>query len=261
MTPFVTILTASLNSVATLRKTLQSLKEQEFKDFEHIVIDGGSQDGTVEILREFEHRYNLQWISEPDRGIADALNKGLRRSKGRYILVVQADDYLTDPFVLQKSYAVLKDESFDIHAFPVILDHPGKGRILLKPRPIPWWNHFKTILQHQGTFVHRRVFDRIGEFRDEFSIALDYDFFYRALKFGCSVKFEAEPSIAVMGGKGVSSDRALLFKRLKEEALVQDLNETDLLWRCLQYIFRVFYFPYKVRVLSTLKHLLSQANE
>ncbi|MBW1999064.1 MAG: glycosyltransferase [Deltaproteobacteria bacterium] len=258
--PFLAVITASINSAPTIRKTLQSLKEQGFQDFEHTVIDGGSQDGTVEILRKFEDQYNLQWISEPDKGIADALNKGLSKTSGEYVLVLQADDYLTDASVLEKVFPLLGEERFDIYAFPVILDHPAKGRILLKPMAVPWWNHFKTIFRHQGTFVHRRVFDLIGGFREAFSIALDYDFFYRALKSGCTVKFEPGPPIAVMGGKGISANQSFLLKRLKEEAMVQDLNESRFLWRCLQYIFRIFYFPYKARILPSLRGLSSHAD-
>ena len=86
----VTILTAALNSGATIKKTLESVRNQTFRDFEHVVIDGGSRDETLEILKEYENTYNLTWISESDKGIADALNKGLRLAGGRYIIVIQA---------------------------------------------------------------------------------------------------------------------------------------------------------------------------
>ena len=66
--PFITILTASFNSEATIRKTLESIRDQSFQDMEHIVIDGGSRDETLDILKEFENTYNLTWISEPDYG-------------------------------------------------------------------------------------------------------------------------------------------------------------------------------------------------
>ncbi|WP_084445878.1 glycosyltransferase [Desulfosarcina sp. BuS5] len=76
--PFITILTAALNSGATIKKTLESVRNQTFRNFEHVVIDGGSRDETLEILKEYENTYNLAWISKPDHGISDALNKGLR---------------------------------------------------------------------------------------------------------------------------------------------------------------------------------------
>ncbi len=245
--PFFTIITASLNSSSTIRRTLKSVKNQTFSDLEHIVIDGGSKDETLDILREFEDAYNLVWISEPDRGIADALNRGLEQAIGRYILVIHADDQLLGPDTLTRVYPLLKKDRFDINGFPVVLEHPTNGHVLLKPKRAIWWHHFKTIFLHQGTFVHKRVFDRIGGFKEQFSIALDYDFFYRALRSRSTVKFGNQP-IALMGGKGISSAPELRVKRLHEEALVRRMNENHLFWRIAQLLFQKLYFPYKTRL-------------
>ncbi|MBW1740722.1 MAG: glycosyltransferase [Deltaproteobacteria bacterium] len=249
---FFTILTASLNRGATIRRTLESVKSQNFQNLEHVVIDGGSHDETLEILREFENIYNLTCISEPDRGIGDALNKGLSRARGRYVIVIHADDQLLGPDILEKVYLLLKDELFDIHSFPVILDHPVHGRVPLKPIQVLWWHHFKTVFLHQGSFVHRRVYARVGGYRKEFSVALDYDFFYRALISRCTVKFEKFP-VSLMGGSGISSNKDFLLARLQEEVRVQNLNERNPFWRLAQLLFRTFYFPYKTQVLPRLK--------
>ena len=83
MPVFLTILTSSLNNRETVFKTISSIKKQNFNTIEHIVIDGGSQDGTLNVLKANECDYNLKFISEPDDGIADALNKGLKLSKGK----------------------------------------------------------------------------------------------------------------------------------------------------------------------------------
>ena len=245
--PFITILTAALNNGSTIKRTLESVRNHTFQDMEHIVIDGESRDETCDILREFEDAYKLFWISEPDQGIANALNKGLKRSNGRYILVIHADDQLLRPDTLTRVYPLLKKDRFDINGFPVVLEHPINGRILLKPKRAIWWHHFKTIFLHQGTFVHKRVFDRIGAFREQFSIALDYDFFYRALMSRSMIKFGNEP-IALMGGKGISSTPELIIKRLHEEALVRKMNENNLFWRNAQLLFQKLYFPYKTRL-------------
>ena len=241
---FFTILTAALNSGSTIQKTLESIQCQSFQGLEHIVIDGGSQDNTTEALHTFDHSYPLFWRSEPDMGIADALNKGLHIAKGRYILVIQADDILLMPEMLEKVYPLLNSEDIDIVSFPVILEHPTKGKILRQPIRRLWWNHFKFIFPHQGCFVHKRVFDRIGEFRDEFKICMDYDFFYRVLAHKCSVKFGNFP-VALMGGTGVGSISKFVYKRLAEERLLQVRNERNPGWRIAQFIFRSLYMPYK----------------
>jgi len=254
--PFITILTASLNSESSIRKTIGSIRKQTFQSLEHIVIDGGSRDETLMILKENEKDYNLTWISEPDSGIADALNKGLKRATGRYILVIQADDQLLNSNILERVYHLLKDERFDMYSFPVILDDPVRGKVLRKPIRLLWWNHFKFILSHQGCFVHRKVFNRVGGFREEFKINLDYDFFYRALAHNSTVRFVDFP-IALMGGYGIGSISKFTLERLKEERLVQKLNEQNQLWKAAQLVFRMVYMPYKTLLLPKLKRKMS----
>jgi glycosyltransferase involved in cell wall biosynthesis len=243
--PFFTILTASLNSGASIRQNIESIKNQTFQDFEHIVIDGGSDDGTLDILSDVTESYNIYWLSEPDKGIAEALNKGLAKAEGQYFIVIQADDCFLKSNTLEKVYSILNSEQIDICSFPVIFQHPIKGRVLRKPVTRLWWNHFKFILPHQGCFVHRRVFKQIGGFREEFKINMDYDFFYRALQEKYIIKFEKFP-IATMGGKGIGTNTEMINRRLREERQVQRLNEKNLLWRSAQMIFTCFYLPYKM---------------
>ena len=249
---FFTIITASLNTGMSLQRTLESVKNQTFKDLEHIVIDGASTDNTLEIIKTFTGSYNLTYISEPDNGIADALNKGLNKAKGNYILVIQADDYLSDLHILENIYPLLKNEKNDIYSFPVIMNQLKKGKVLLKPIKLKWWNRFKFIFLHQGTFVHKRVYEKVGNFRTEFSIAMDYDFFYRALKEKPVTAFGNFP-VAEMSGGGIGSNSKFLPKRLKEEALVQTVNETNMFWKFVQTVFRLLYVPYKTRFLPILK--------
>ena len=250
--PFITILTAALNSGSTIKKTLESVRNQTFQDMEHIVVDGGSRDETLDILKKFENTYNLTWISEPDHGISDALNKGLRLSSGRYIIVIQADDQLLNLCILEKVFPYLRKERIDIMGFPVVLDDPVRDNVLIKPIRLLWWNRFKFIFSHQGCFVHRRVFDRIGGFREKFKINLDYDFFYRALNHKSTVRFGGFP-IALMGCYGIGSVSESTLERLREERFVQELNERNSVWKVAQLVFRMVYMPYKTHLLPKLK--------
>lgn len=250
---FFSILTASLNNGATIRNTLESLKNQTCQDLEHIVIDGGSTDDSLRIMKNYEDAYNLWWISESDRGIADALNKGLAKSRGTYVVVIQSDDRFLHQEVLKKVFPLLRDEVYDIYSFPVIMRHPIYGDITRKPVRMLWWNRFKLIFPHQGTFVHRRVYERIGGYREDFSIAMDYDFFYRAILACRTVKFHRQPAVALMGGSGIGTRLDFVHRRLKEEFLVQKMNERNPLWRMGQILFKSLYRPYKIRLLPRLK--------
>jgi hypothetical protein len=138
-------------------------------------------------------------------------------------------------------------------SFPVILDDPVKGKVLRKPIQCLWWNHFKFIFPHQGCFVNRSVFERVGNFREDFKIAFDYDFLYRALKNRCSVRFEELP-VALMGGEGIGSNPDNILKRLEEEKLVHRLNEQNIFWRLFQDVFDLFYRPYKTKFRRRFSH-------
>ena len=242
--PLLSIVTASLNAESTIRSTLKSVSCQRDVSVEHIVCDGGSTDETLHILEEYNGSYNLRWISEPDSGISEALNKGISWSSGKYILVLQADDYLMNTDLLKMIRKQLEKATHDIFSYPVIIDHPTRGPLLRKPIRFIWWNRFKFVLPHQGCFVKRKVFDKIGGFNTSFHISMDYDFFYRALKHKCSIKFFDTP-VSIMGSNGLSSSIEFVPKRLKEDRQVQAINENNQFWRAAQKFFWTLYIPYK----------------
>jgi len=255
--PFFSIITASFNSAATLAMTLDSVQYQTFTHHEHIVIDGGSTDGTLDVLKCYEGLYPLRWISEPDRGIAHALNKAFTRSTGRYLFVLQADDTLLDSAVLDGVNQLIRGERYDICSFQVIREHHGSPPFRYLPIRLPEWYHFKHTIPHQGAFVHRRLYERIGGFREQFSIAMDYDFFYRAFKARAKIRYFHQP-VSRMGGYGISSRRQVMLKRLEEEKQVQNINEKNLIWRIAQEAFRLLYIPYKTRCLRWQKQMCAR---
>jgi glycosyltransferase involved in cell wall biosynthesis len=245
-TPYVSVVTASLNRRDSIARTLTSVCAQSFRDFEHLVIDGGSSDGTVEMLQAHQSRCPLQWISEPDSGIADAMNKGVALARGKYVLFIHADDELAGPEVLQRAHTLLRQEECDIYSFPVVVPGPAGRRRFYRPIRVHWWHHFKTIIPHQGAFVHRQVFERIGGFRPELKIAMDYDFFYRAFQNRSRARF-GRMVVARMGAGGVSGDPKHLAARLEEEYAIQRHNERHPGWRAAQAVWRALYTLYKQR--------------
>lgn len=246
--PFFSIITATFNNGPALASCIESVSSQTFSHYQQIVVDGGSTDGTVEWLGSRSSSTNLIWISEPDDGIADALNKGLRFATGKYVLVLHADDQLLNSGVLSRLYRRLSDEQVDIYSCPIIFEHPVHGKLLKRPIRFIWWHHFKTTFLHQGTLVHRRVFERLGGFSTRFAIAMDYEFFYRAvLKEKFPVTYGRNP-VALMAGTGISSQIQNLSRRLDEEWQVQQLSETNFFWRQAQTVWRRLYLPYKLRL-------------
>jgi glycosyltransferase involved in cell wall biosynthesis len=244
--PLFTVITASLNNARTIATALESVKNQTYRDVEHIVIDGGSADETREVLKHYETQYHMRWISAPDRGLADAMNKGVHVAQGSYVIFIHADDALNGPTIMDSVAGHLVAEQHDICSFPILFKHPRKGIIRSSPIKLCWYHRFRNTIRHQGCFVHRRLYERVGGFNHRFSIAMDYDFFYRAFQSGASIRYFDQP-VTLMGGEGVSSDPLFLLKRLKEEHLIQDLNEANRFWRTAQKAFRSLYVPYKTR--------------
>ena len=111
--PKITIITASYNAVTTIEQTIASVVYQDYPNLEYIIIDGGSTDGTIDILRKYE-KNGLRWISEPDNGLYDALNKGVRMATGDYIEILGGDDALVDPQVVSR---VVQEMNPDIDIF------------------------------------------------------------------------------------------------------------------------------------------------
>ena len=99
----ITIITSAYNSVATLRETMESVLRQGYTDYEYIVVDGSSKDGTVDLIREYEPRFEgrMRWISEPDRGIYDAMNKGVAMATGDVVGLLNSDDFYASDDVLE----------------------------------------------------------------------------------------------------------------------------------------------------------------
>jgi glycosyltransferase involved in cell wall biosynthesis len=250
MKPLLSIITAARNASKTIAHTINSLREQSERNFEHIIIDGASTDGTQDIIGSFQKAYPLVWLSEPDLGIADAMNKGFSISQGQYILCLHADDRLFDRHRIANAISAVRRGDQDIYAAPVLREYQDGRQELLKPfRPL-WWYHFKIPFRHQGTLVHRRVFKRIGLFNTRYAIAMDYDFFYRALQIKPSIIYERHP-LAIMGADGIGSRKSTTLKRLDEEFSVQTSNEANPFWKVVQLVYRSVYRPYKKGVIAS----------
>ena len=242
--PFITILTAALNSGSTIKKTLESVRNQTFKDIEHIVIDGGSRDDTLDILKEFENTYNLTWISEPDNGIADAMNKGIDLATGDYILFLHSDDYFINSSVLAQASKDLGD-CFDIYIFQALLNTHGQNQVSSN-RSLGWLTNFKMGSCHQGQLCSRKLFQRIGKFDTSFAIDMDYDLILRAYRAGASCNSVDMP-LSVMRLIGISSRRdwKSLRERFDEERRVHFKNCTTIWMRLLYIFYWMLYLPYR----------------
>jgi glycosyltransferase involved in cell wall biosynthesis len=226
--PEFSIITATYNNATALLTCMGSVAAQRGVRVEHIVIDGGSADGTLGILERLDDQLGA-WVSEPDSGISEAMNKGIARARGEWLLFLHADDELDSPDTLSQVSAILSTSAADIIGFPIRYGAlPGR---FVCPRGANAWLRLKTGLLHQGAFIRRGVFDRIGVHDTTLKIAMDYDFFLRAWLAGIPMATYRAPVVSRMSDTGVSSrvDWPSLSRRLGEERKIHERYSRNML--------------------------------
>ena len=172
------IITINLNNKAGLEKTIRSVIEQTFSDYEFIIIDGGSTDGSVDTIKKYSSVITY-WISEKDTGIYNAMNKGIVNAKGNYCLFLNSGDFLLKD-VLNKIFKT--NLSSDIVYCDLIFDLGENGiQYRSAPNPLSFYFMFIDSLFHPSTFIRKKLFNSIGMYNEEFKIAGDYDFFFNAI--------------------------------------------------------------------------------
>ena len=210
----VSVITACLNCCAGIEKTIQSVLSQTCRNIEYIIIDGGSTDGTVEIIRKYQSKIKI-WISEKDEGISDAFNKGVKNAKGDFIGFLNAGDYYLHP----ESITSLVEQSAGVDIVYGGIRYQRNYKPEVTPRKIENVNDWvKGSIPHQASLTSRKVFERMGSFNVKRQYCMDYELFYRAWLSG--FKFMVVPAlITSVNCEGVS---ARLWKdQLDEFFLIQ----------------------------------------
>ncbi len=195
------IVTICRNEVNKIRNTCESICGQAFTDFEWIVIDGASTDGTKDVLKNYQNRITVL-VSEPDNGIYHAMNKGISYAKGEYIIFMNGGDYFADTLALEK---VAKAPRKSIIYGDLLFD--GKETTVKKyPDVLPPRFLLKNMLPHQASFFRRSLFERFGGLDESFRIAGDYELFVRLLEVHRVSTHHLAKVLAVFSDDGISKD-------------------------------------------------------
>lgn len=209
--PKISVVTISYNSKDTIEDTILSVIKQEYVPKEYIVIDGGSDDGTTDIIQKYGDHIDF-YLSEKDNGISDAFNKGISHANGDIIVLINSDDMLL-PDALSK-VAGNYDEQTDIFCCNLVLwnDKTGDKRMLHPSTDFPVMPFFRRPA-HQGAFIRKDLYNRIGLYDTELHYAMDLDFFMRATRAGAVFKHIDQP-VAVFRLGGATNES--IFKKRKE---------------------------------------------
>lgn len=177
----ISIITATYNSAETVKDTIESVLSQSYQDYEHLIIDGGSKDNTIDIVKSYEPRYGgrLRWISEKDRGIYDAMNKGIAMASGDVIGILNSDDFYTFPDVLKTIASTLESTGADavygdIHFVDdndlskCVRYYSSKGFRRWKMR-IGW------MPAHPSFYCRKSIYEKYGTFDISYKIGADFE--------------------------------------------------------------------------------------
>lgn len=199
----VSIITISFNSIAHVEDTIKSVLSQDYPDIEYIVVDGGSTDGTLEVIRKYESRL-ARFVSEPDRGISDAMNKGIAMATGDVVGIIHSDDYYLPGVVRMVVQRFVDNPGVGVVHGDILMEREGGARDLHRPSPDVQGAITRGMpVQHPSCFVRRALYDAHGGFSLNCKYAMDYDLIARLVRAGVQFHYTALPH-AVMRVGGAS---------------------------------------------------------
>lgn len=195
----ISIIIPVLNSVTVLNEAIESVILQDYSNIELIIIDGGSTDGTVDLIKTFE-RYIHFWISEPDKGIYDAMNKGIAAATGTWLLFLGADDKLCRGIL---------SNIFNSSSFTNTDLIYGKVFITNKRRQLGWQTDYQKLIvfniPHQAVFYNKSVFEKFKEFNQRYKILADYDLNLKIFGDQSLQKMFIDIPVSIFGNNGISN--------------------------------------------------------
>lgn len=198
--PKISIITVCFNDAAGLEKTLSSAQEQTYKNTEHIVIDGNSSDGSKDILKKYRD-YLSYAVSESDKGIYNAMNKGIKVANGTYLQFLNAGDYYTSPTILEE-FVNAPNFSGDI----IYGDYQFEKGKKEYPDTVTPLYMMKSSLPHQSTLFKKSVFDTMGLYNEEYTITSDREFYIKCLLNGNIIFTRVPLALTVFDKTGRSND-------------------------------------------------------
>lgn len=219
------IVTINYNNVLGVKKTLLSVSNQICRDIEHVIVDGGSSDGSRSVIEEYANKslYSVIWVSEPDKGIYNAMNKGLRMATGEYIQILNSGDVLADEHVVERMLAALEEKNYPeilygnmMKAFPdgrLIRDrgYAGNAPTML--------GFIRGTLNHDPVYIRKTLFDRFGYYREDLPITADWRWYVEAIPLGGIIPVYVDIDVTIFDMTGISETQLERRETERDEEL------------------------------------------
>jgi glycosyltransferase involved in cell wall biosynthesis len=230
--PTLTIITVNLNNASGLRKTIKSIAEQTFTNYEFIIIDGGSNDESMNIINQYKNKINY-WISEPDKGIYNAMNKGILKARGKYIQFLNSGDWLVSIDTLKNIFSEPTMADL-IYGNMITINSKGKKKTNYgtSGQEITFLTFYLGTITHSAAFIRKSLFDKYGLYDENLKIVSDWKFYL--LAFGLKKKKIVYKNIEVSNfdttgisytNKKLANDERIdVLKEIIPEQILSDYN-------------------------------------
>ena len=240
----ISIITVSFNSAETIRDSIESVLNQTYSDIEFIVVDGNSIDSTLDIIKEYEPHFSgrMHWLSEPDKGLYDAMNKGIQLATGDLVGILNSDDTFFNTKVLEELVNFHQQNSVDASVGNIV-QHNAEGKIFRKYSAKNWQPQKLKIgfmPPHPAIFFKRELFKKLGYYQLDFIISADYELITRFfLKHKIIWKYSGITTTAMLVG-GLSSSGYKSYQLISQE-IGKALKRNDILFSPLKLHLRGFW--------------------
>lgn len=248
----ISIITATFNSEKTLQDTLDSVLRQDYRNIEHIIIDGGSMDSTVDIIRAYASKttsHSVKWVSEKDHGIYDAMNKGIAMATGDVIGILNSDDYFTSNDVVSKLIKPFSDEEIDAVYGDIHFIHDKERekitRYYSSKMFSPFWIRFGFMPAHPSLYVRKEIYDKVGLYKLDYKIGADFEMVVRMFHVHKIKAHYINMDFVTMRNGGASTSGVQSHKLLLQEdarACRENGLYSNQFLISLKYLYKVFEF-------------------
>lgn len=241
----ISIITVTFNSAVTLRDTIQSVLTQSYPNIEYIIVDGASKDNTIDIFKEYESHFNgrMRWISERDKGLYDAMNKGIRMAAGDIVGIINSDDFYHQTDVIAKVVEAFQDRTIQAVYGDVRFVNPDNldktVRYYSSKNFSPKLFRYGFMPAHPTFFTYREYFDEFGYYKTDYRIAADYELLIRFL-YTHHLKAQYMPLDFMKMRTGGASTASFKSNLLLNKEIVRACRENGI-WTCLPLLFLKYF--------------------
>lgn len=241
------IITINRNNAAGLEKTLKSVAFQTCKDFEHIIIDGASTDDSVEVIKHYVESTNnpspnnpspntshptpvtqhqIKWISEPDKGIYNAMNKGIRMASGDYIQILNSGDSLFNEHVVERMLAALEEKKYPEILYGNMIKQWPDGRThrdCCEKGQLSMLSFYHGTLNHDSAYIRRSLFEKFGYYDENLKIVSDWEWYLKAIPLGGVQPVYVNLNVTIFDMAGVSESNTAYWKVERRPVLEREV--------------------------------------